>query len=655
MGIEETTLRLNGIAVPVYSLDTVVIGSGAAGYNALDWLYDFGRRNIAMITEGVKMGTSRNTGSDKQTYYKLSLNAEDLDSVGNFARTLFGGRGVNGDIALTEAACSVRSFIKLANLGVPFPTNEYGVYVGYKTDNDPMRRASSAGPLTSRFMTERLERSVMKKGIPIFDHMQAIKILTRDGRVRGVLAIDVEGAESEHFGATLYSCNNIIMATGGPSGIYADSAYPPSQTGMSGMALEAGADAVNLTEGQFLMAALRHKWAVSGTYQQVLPRYITMDRNGGEREFLADYFDDPAKLLKMTFLKGYQYPFDVERVPGSSLIDLIIHHEIADKGNRVYLDFRHDPQALSRGFEILDSESYEYLKNSNALVPRPIERLAIMNPRAIEHFAEWGIDLHREPLEVAICAQHCNGGIDVDINWQSTIRGLYVAGEAAGTFGVSRPGGSALNSSQVGSLRAAEHIAAGSAESAPDWEIFAVTVKEQVDELLGKLCAMLLRPAKKSNVMDIWNEKRRRMSNICAHIRKRDELDAFYDDLRRTLTSFFDIAELAGRRDILSFFKARDALIVQSAVVSAARAACDSFGSRGSGMVVADDGKSVHPKLPYRMIPTRDGYDSQQIVTRRGELGFETWFRPVRPLPESENWFETAWKAFNERNERLQF
>jgi succinate dehydrogenase/fumarate reductase flavoprotein subunit len=343
----------------------------------------------------------------------------------------------------------------------------------------------------------------------------------------------------------------------------------------------------------------------------------------------------------------------VERIPGSSLIDLIIHHEIADKGNRVYLDFRDDPQALSRGFEILDSEPYEYLKKSNALVPRPIERLAIMNPRAIEHFAAHDIDLYREPLEIAICAQHCNGGIDVDINWQSTIQGLYVVGEAAGTFGVSRPGGSALNSSQVGSLRAAEHIAAGCAESAPDQEAFTAAAKKQAGELLENLRAVLQRPAKNSNVMDIWNEKRRRMSNICAHIRKRDELDAFYDDLRQTLVSFFDIAELADRRDILSFFKARDALIVQSAVVSAARAACDSFGSRGSGMVAAEDGKPVHPKLPYRMILTKEDHDSRQIVTRREGQGFETSFRPVRPLPESENWFETAWQAFNERNKRL--
>ena len=52
--------------------DTLIIGSGCAGFNAADRLYNFGVRDIAIITEGINMGTSRNTGSDKQTYYKLS-------------------------------------------------------------------------------------------------------------------------------------------------------------------------------------------------------------------------------------------------------------------------------------------------------------------------------------------------------------------------------------------------------------------------------------------------------------------------------------------------------------------------------------------------------------------------------------------------------
>ena len=146
----------------VIALDTLIIGSGCAGFNAADTLYDMGRTDIAILTEGVNMGTSRNTGSDKQTYYKLSLCSDGADSIYELAENLFQGGSVNGDTALAEAAGSVRSFMKLVNLGVPFPTNEYGEYVGYKPDHDPRQRATSCGPLTSKIMTEKLEASVLR-------------------------------------------------------------------------------------------------------------------------------------------------------------------------------------------------------------------------------------------------------------------------------------------------------------------------------------------------------------------------------------------------------------------------------------------------------------------------------------------------------------
>lgn len=61
----------DGQKIAILSLDTLVIGSGCAGFNAADTLYDLGRRQIGILTEGVRMGTSRNTGSDKQTYYNV--------------------------------------------------------------------------------------------------------------------------------------------------------------------------------------------------------------------------------------------------------------------------------------------------------------------------------------------------------------------------------------------------------------------------------------------------------------------------------------------------------------------------------------------------------------------------------------------------------
>ena len=174
----------------VYVVETLVVGTGASGLNAADLLYKGGAKDIAIITEGIKSGTSRNTGSDKQTYYKLSLSGDDKDSVRDLAQDLFNGGCVDGDVALVEASLSTPSFLRLVELGVPFPTNRYGEYVGYKTDHDPHRRATSAGPYTSRFMTERLEAEVIKDGVEILDGYQLVRILTSGDEVRGAVFIE---------------------------------------------------------------------------------------------------------------------------------------------------------------------------------------------------------------------------------------------------------------------------------------------------------------------------------------------------------------------------------------------------------------------------------------------------------------------------------
>ena len=68
--------------------------------------------------------------------------------------------------------------MKLVNLGVPFPCNEYGEFVGYQTDHDHSGRATSAGPYTSKYMTEALERAVLEKGIPILEGLTAFHLFT---------------------------------------------------------------------------------------------------------------------------------------------------------------------------------------------------------------------------------------------------------------------------------------------------------------------------------------------------------------------------------------------------------------------------------------------------------------------------------------------
>ena len=294
------TLNIQGKEVRVVNLNTAVVGSGAAGFNAAIRLKQLGVENVAVITEGINCGTSRNTGSDKQTYYKMSLSGDDSDSPAAMAKDLFSGMLTDGDNALCEAALSVRCFMNLCELGVEFPTNRFGEYVGYKTDHDPYSRATSAGPLTSKHMTEVLEKKANELDVRIYDKSFVTSIITdrKNREVKGLCVLNL--SEKDNL-FTVFNCKNVIFATGGPAGMYADSVFPECQTGSSGAAFRAGVKGENLTEWQYGLASVAPRWNVSGTYMQVLPRFVSVDKEGKEHEFLFDLFEDKYKTLSMVF------------------------------------------------------------------------------------------------------------------------------------------------------------------------------------------------------------------------------------------------------------------------------------------------------------------------------------------------------------------
>lgn len=640
------SIEIKGRQVPCYTMNTLVIGSGCAGFNAADWLHTLGVTDIAMVTEGVNLGTSRNTGSDKQTYYKLSLSSSEEDSVADMAKSLFAGKGVNGEHALIEAACSAKSFIKLANLGVPFPTNLYGEFVGYMTDHDIHKRASSAGPLTSKFMTEALERSVNTKGIDIIDDTTIVKLIVKEGKVIGAVGIDKNTIYEENNGVVLFVCQNIIMATGGPAGIYENSVFPKCHVGMSSLAIEAGAETANFQEWQYGLASVDFRWNVSGTYQQVIPKYISVDENGNEREFLNDYFENPADALSLVFMKGYQWPFDTAKAKGSSLIDLIIFNETVNKGNKVYMDFRSEPTALKDGFECLSEEAYSYLKNSDALIELPIKRLEKMNKKAIDLYMSNGIDLYKEPLRVAVCAQHNNGGINVDLNWETNIKGLYVAGEAAGTFGVYRPGGSALNSTQVGSMRAAESIALGNRKDSKIYSVLEDVISGSED-VLDFVFAAGKGEKYEDKYTVLRDTYRTKMSAAASYIRIPDRMRELKDDVWNKYKTILADGRGTDVCNVMQLLRLKDMFLTQACVLSAMIEAAETIGTRG-GALVSD--KPLTGESIFNIeIGDKSAFDGKRIIAVADAEGITTSMIDVTPIPQPDLWFENVWNDYMER------
>jgi succinate dehydrogenase/fumarate reductase flavoprotein subunit len=664
--MEKSTAAIGGARLPVISLNTLVVGSGAAALNAAVCLHEQGIKDVAIATEDWKAGTSRNAGSDKQTYYKLALAGELPDSALRLAVDLFTGGSMHGDIAYVEAQNSAQAFFHLVGLGVPFPHDRFGGYVGYKTDHDPRQRATSAGPLTSRLMVEALGREVRKRGIPVLDRHMVIALLTagkKDSRqVIGAVAIAKKNARGEGCGLVLFNAVNIVLGTGGPAGIYRDSVYPKSQQGSHGLAFAAGAVAQNLTESQYGLASLKFRWNVSGTYQQAIPRYFSTGAGGGdERDFLDDAFPNIGRLATAIFLKGYQWPFDPAKVRdyGSSLIDILVYQETVLKGRRVFLDFRRNPGGGGKiaefDFKLLNPEALTYLERSRALLSTPIQRLARMNPPAIEIYREHGIELNTEPLEIGLCAQHNNGGFRGNIWWESNIRHLFPVGEVNGTHGVRRPGGAALNSGQVGSMRAAFFIARRYAGRPPEMKEFLVGAAGQAEEKLEAARKMVKARGRGSDlVVRARREIQGRMSTCGAAIRDPEKIGpavkeawSLYSRLKSELT-------VRSAKDLPEAFGSLDLGLTHALYLEAIREYLERGGkSRGSYLVLDRAGAKPCPELgdEWRFaLNHRPSFVDQKILEisldKRGRV-VKNWVN-IRPIPREDSWFETVWEDFRD-------
>ena len=205
-------IEVSGHRVPVHVVGTAIVGAGAAGMGCAVRLWEFLRDQgitrpedrLCVVTGGVGLGASRMSGSDKQTYYKMGTSPRVSDSAEQFAAALMAGGCMHGDHALAEGLGSLRGFYALCDAGVPFPHDPWGAFLGYKTDHDPYERATSAGPKTSKFMSECLQAKAKQYGVPIIDKHEVIELLTTgdraDRRIIALLCIDKRGVAEDGFG-----------------------------------------------------------------------------------------------------------------------------------------------------------------------------------------------------------------------------------------------------------------------------------------------------------------------------------------------------------------------------------------------------------------------------------------------------------------------
>ena len=669
---ELPSIEAKGKKIKVLKCGVLVIGSGAAALATAERLSalsatktgdgnaPINEARVLIATERLLASTSYLSGSDKQTYYRLSLSGEMGDSAYSMADSLWSGGSIHGDIALAEAVGSMEAFYSLVSIGVPFPQDPVGGFVGYKTDHDPQQRGTSLGPYTSRVMVERLVGEVRRRNdIAVREDLQAVSlIVTKERKACGAIFLDLTKTGSdEAYGLVAIIAEHTVFGTGGPAGLYESTVYPTGQYGSIGLAIEREAFCCNLTESQFGIASVQVRWNLSGTYQQAIPRYYSVGNDGVEHDFLSPVFGDPGKRDSAVFLKGYQWPFDPRKVKnlGSSLIDLLVHRERQLYSRKVFIDFRRNPESWNPN--IISKEAKEYLINSGALqesntrLNSPLERLIAMNPPAFKHYLENGIDLSRVPLEITVAAQHNNGGLEGDLWWESSnIRNLFPVGEVNGSHGVYRPGGSALNAGQVGAIRAARKINSARADELlpSEWRPVA---EQAVTELLDIIESALRAGFAGFSARDYAEQFRKRMDAAGGILRDNSKAARYASD---ALAQFHEISKVGiiDRSGIPELLRIRHLALAHAAYLDAISAyIAEGGGSRGSYLIANQEGEALNTEFndSWRAMPEDATFRDVIQHTQFHDGLFSTEWIPRRLVPRNlDSWFENVWREWRE-------
>ncbi len=439
--------------------DVLIIGAGGAGLRAaIEAKETYKRGKILLVTKGSlgKSGVTATACSDRMAFHATLPHTEPggPDNWKYHAEDIYrmGGYVSDGDLASFLAKEARGAFEYLDALGVPFVKKRNGRPDQFITDGSDYARACYTGPRTANHIEEALLRKISSMDIRIIEHCMIADLIQFRGRVVGAIGIDErEGRLEDRL--KIISSKTTVLATGGAGEAFEVHVFPEGMTGDGyALAYRAGAELVNMEFIQIGPASMLTKLNCSGSLMRAVPRFI----NDKGEEFLRKYLPETLtgkEIHDLIFEKGSSWPVSLEK--RTHLIDVALFKE-GFRGHRIFLDYTTNPQGF-RFQELapkwLDRYRREIKKPISAQEREraPVERLAEINPESIDWLKEHGIDLRSgEPIEIAPCIQHFQGGVKIRERGNTSVKGLYAAGECAGgQHGANRPGGNALLDGQV--------------------------------------------------------------------------------------------------------------------------------------------------------------------------------------------------------------
>lgn len=391
----------------VIKTDVLIIGAGGAGARAA---IEARRRgvNVTLIAKG---GFPSGSTPKAMGGYQAAYMPQDSPEA-HFRDTVVGGLYINNQGLVKIMAKEALQRLKdLEEFGTQFIKDESGNYriIHAAGTSYPRNFVAVAGEFMRGLIDE-----VRRLGVQIFPNMLAIELLKKGDSVTGALCFDRKNGSFYVFKA-----KSTILATGGLGNIYPLTSNPPDVVGDGyALAYRAGAELIDM---EFI------QWMTCVVYPPSLrgfpPPYDGWVAHG------ARFYN----ALGERFMKKY----DRERLENTTrdVVCIAAYREIkagkATPRGGLFMDLSGVPDQIVKAWE-----------------------------KVWKAYQAVGIDITWQPIEWAPGVHHCMGGVRINERCESSIPGLYAAGEAAGgVHGANRLGGNALTETQVFGARAGAYAA----------------------------------------------------------------------------------------------------------------------------------------------------------------------------------------------------
>ena len=401
-----------GIPIIHHETDVLIVGGGAAGTMAA---FECANAGVGVI-QATKGRATSGTTTVARGGFGAAVGKDDSPELHLQDILKHGGELIDPELARVWVYDIIDVVHDLESWGAEFvrlPDGELDLKTfPTHSRNRACHHYDTTGNMITKVLSRKLrdDRRIQKHSITAI-----VDLIKRDDRVVGAWGVDYRKGV-----LVVYYAKQVVLCTGGGSGLFYVNDNPPQVTG-DGYVLgfRAGAPllGIEMIDFQAMCCSPKELFGFAPHPTGFINAGAVFRNRNGE-EFLKRYFPDTA-----------------EQSTRSEVI-LAMAKEI------------HAGRAGSTGGIFMDATK----------VPMDVVQKQI--PHVYRTCLHRGIDISKTPLEVAPGSHTWLGGLKIDINGQTPINGLFAAGETAGGIhGGNRIGGSALSASLVYGRRAGRRAA----------------------------------------------------------------------------------------------------------------------------------------------------------------------------------------------------